>query len=153
MKTLIQWVLFGLLPPERPDDKDAVGMRRYRTAMVRWKHFVALLCWMLLCTGAVFTSWSLGMLPWNSGFARADDMRENRAAIEQQLKMLAASNLRMEQRQLAMVLMDTRRLQCRAIASDSSELRMAYAREMDRLHLEYSTLTGARWTSPECSEL
>ena len=153
MRTLVQWALLGLLPPERPDEMDTTAMRLYRAAMVRWKHFIALLCWMLLCTGAVFASWSLGMMPWDSGFARAGDMQESREAIEQQLKILASGSRRMEQRQLGMVLMETRRLQCKALTSDNSELRLAYAREMDRLQFEHDSLTGYRWASPACSEL
>ena len=160
---ILKLLLFGLIPPEKPDENPtAEQCRLYKRAKRRWSYFVAVSLWVGFIALLCLLLPAYGLLParfdrvaWGEDIqAQVAPITAQVEVVKYQVQELGAKTDELLLSQYRVELRDTRKRQCKAIADRDAERKDIYGRLMEELQRKYRPLnTGEAWPVPGCDEI
>lgn len=124
----------NIIPPD--DDADPRALRA-------WRRWIAVAVLMTSGVLGVHILLACGFLsPYYSGFAQAADLKEMQGKVD----ALSASFKAERIGSLEKDILDTRQKQCAA----ASGVRALYTSSLQKLMIQYTSLTGASYPIPDC---
>lgn len=162
--TFLKFLLFGLIPPDRPEGiLTEDECRKYKKAKKRWAYFVAGSLWvgffaLLALLLPTYGLWSarFDRVAWGQDVdAKIKPVTDQVVSVVQQVSDVGKKTDRLLLGQLRAELYDTRRKQCRAIEARDAERMQELARAMQALQDEYVQYSHDKepWPVPPCNEV